>query len=326
MQLTCTEIRAETRDVNTYLFTASQPIEFIPGQFLPLQVEVDGASHSRCYSLASIPGDAHYALTIKRVDNGLVSNFLADNTKVGDKFSVMPAAGEFHYQHAESGKLLMLSAGCGITPVYSMLRARLLADPQADIVFIHSARTPQDRIFVKELEHLADDYPNLKLRWVVSQDAEQGQSQGMLDARMLLSLATDIRERRVLMCGPQGYMEAAHGWFNSLGVDPEQVFQEAFAAPQSDSEAVGGEGHTLTVGDKQVAIDADQSILEALEKEGLPIFAACRSGVCGSCKCQGEGDKLERSSVSTLTAEELEQGFFLACASKATGDMAVTLP
>ncbi|WP_028110911.1 hybrid-cluster NAD(P)-dependent oxidoreductase [Ferrimonas futtsuensis] len=329
MQLTCTEIRAETHDVNTYLFESDQPIDFIPGQFLPLQVEIDGQSHSRCYSLASIPGDSRYALTIKRVGGGLVSNHLADNAKVGDNFATLAAGGEFHFQHAADGKLLMLSAGCGITPVYAMLRARLLADPEADIIFVHSARTPADRIFPEQLEQLARDHANLKLCWVVSQGAESGQHNGMLDARMLLSLATDIRDRTILMCGPQGYMEAAHEWFDALGVDASKVFHEAFApisgdnGPESASE---GAGHTLTVADKAVSIDGSQTVLEALEAVGLPIFAACRAGVCGSCKCKGEGDKLERTSVGPLTPQELEEGYFLACTSKVTGDMQVTLP
>ncbi|TKB51581.1 hybrid-cluster NAD(P)-dependent oxidoreductase [Ferrimonas sediminicola] len=329
MQLTCTEIRAETHDVNTYLFESDQPIEFIPGQFLPLQVEIDGQNYSRCYSLASIPGDRRYALTIKRVSGGLISNHLADNAKVGDRFRSLAAGGEFHFQHAREGKLLMLSAGCGITPVYSMLRARLLADPEADIIFVHSARTPADRIFPGQLEQLARDHSNLKLCWVVSEDAESGQHEGLLDARMLLSLATDLRERTILMCGPQGYMDAAHGWFAALGVDPARVFHEAFAPLSGDNGAVPaseGAGHTLSVGDKSVSIDGAQTVLEALEAQGLPIFAACRAGVCGSCKCKGEDDKLERTAVGPLTPQELAQGYFLACASKVTGDMQLTLP
>ncbi|WP_417346250.1 2Fe-2S iron-sulfur cluster-binding protein [Ferrimonas sp.] len=329
MQLTCTEIRAETHDVNTYLFESDQPIDFIPGQFLPLQVEIDGDSHSRCYSLASIPGDNRYALTIKRVSGGLVSNYLADNARVGDNFATLSAGGEFHYQYAQQGKLLMLSAGCGITPVYSMLRARLQADPDADIVFVHSARTPADRIFPRELEQLAQAHPNLRLCWVVSEGAESGQLDGQLDARLLLSLTTDIRERTILMCGPQGYMEAAHGWFDALGVDPERVFHEMFAPVSGDNgpePASEGAGHTLTVADKAVNIDGSQTVLEALEAGGLPIFAACRAGVCGSCKCKGDGEKLERTSVGPLTPQELEEGYFLACASRVTGDMQVTLP
>lgn len=332
MQLTCTEIRQETADVNTYLFQSNSDIDFIPGQFLPLQVSIDGQLHSRCYSLASIPGDDHLALTIKRIDGGLVSNYLADHAKVGDAFATLPAAGEFHYQHAKQGKLLLLSAGCGITPVYSMLRQRLAQDADADIVFVHSASHSADRIFVNELEALAAAHPNLTLHWVISNDPQKGQVQGKLDARLLLSLATDIRDRTVLMCGPEGYMLAANEWFKALGVAEDKVFQEAFhsavadyASGESQQESAQA-GYTMTVGDRSVAIGEGQTVLEALESEQLPIFAACRSGVCGSCRCKSsDPTKVTSTAALALPPEDVEQGYFLACASTLSGDVEVSI-
>lgn len=325
MQLTCTQLRHETRDTTTYWFETNQPLDFIPGQFLPIEITIKGQSHHRCYSLSSIPGDRHCALTIKRVNAGLVSNYLLDNFKVGDRLRSGDANGDFHLGLTGNEPLLMLSAGCGITPVYSMLRSCLLAKPDTDIMFIHSARTPQDLIFSKELETLARQHPNLTLCWAISQNDQPNQYQGKLDANKLHSLVPDIHQRTILMCGPQGYMDAAKTWFNILNVNPEKVFHEqyhAMPAPSTEQQNIGN--HQLNVNGKEVSIKKGQTVLDALENEGVPIFAACRAGVCGSCKCQGESDRIERMTTGVLTQEELEQGYFLACASHVNGDMSMT--
>ncbi|MFS1983643.1 2Fe-2S iron-sulfur cluster-binding protein [Vibrio breoganii] len=326
MQLTCTDIRQDTSDVTTYWFETSGDIDFIPGQFLPLEVDIEGETYQRCYSLASMPGEKHCSLTIKRVEGGLVSNYLADSFSVGHSLRSGSAAGDFTIQLVDEQSLLMLSAGCGITPVYSMLQARLAQNPDADIVFVHSASTPSDRIYVQELEALAKQYTNLKLIWAVSRDDELGQYHGRLSQELLQLQVSDISSRTVLMCGPEAYMQSAKTWFDALGVNADQVHHEQFhGAIEKVATGSGDQSHTLSVNGTEVAISDDETVLEALEKEGLPIFAACRAGVCGSCRCKGDKDKVVSSTTGPLSEEDVEQGYFLACTSQVNDDMFVEI-
>ncbi|GAB7219372.1 FAD-binding oxidoreductase [Vibrio comitans] len=326
MQLTCTDIRQDTADVTTYWFETSDNIDFIPGQFLPLEVDIDGATHQRCYSLASMPGEQQCSLTIKRVEGGVVSNYLADRFSVGHSLRSGSAAGDFTIQLVDEQPLLMLSAGCGVTPVYSMLQARLKANPEADIVFIHSASTPSDRIYVQELEALAKQHANLNLIWAVSREDELAQYHGRLSLELLRSEVSDISSRTVLMCGPDAYMQSAKTWFEALGVDEGKVHHEQFhAAIEKVATGSSKQSHTLSVNGTEVTISDDETVLEALEKEGLPIFAACRAGVCGSCRCKGDKDKVVSSTTGALSEEDVEQGYFLACASQVNDDMFVEI-
>ncbi|GEA51083.1 hybrid-cluster NAD(P)-dependent oxidoreductase [Vibrio inusitatus NBRC 102082] len=326
MQLTCTDIRQDTADVTTYWFETSGDIDFIPGQFLPLEVDIDGKTHQRCYSLASMPGEKQCSFTIKRVAGGVVSNYLAERFLVGDSLHSASATGDFNIQLVDEQPLLMLSAGCGITPVYSMLQARLAQDPNADIVFIHSASTPSDRIYVKELETLAMQYSNLNLIWAVSREDELDLYHGRLTQELLQSQVSDVASRTVLMCGPDAYMQSAKTWFEALGVDEGQVHHEQFhAAIEKVATGSDAQSHTLSVNGTDVTISDDETVLEALEKEGLPIFAACRAGVCGSCRCKGDKDKVVSSTTGALSEEDVEQGYFLACASQVNDDMFVEI-
>ncbi|GAM65606.1 flavodoxin reductases [Vibrio ishigakensis] len=321
MRLTCTEIRQDTQDINTYWFEADQALDFIPGQFLPIGVEIQGEVEQRCYSLASQPGGKECSLTIKRVADGLVSNFLADNLKVGDELEALPASGEFNANLYTEQPLLMLSAGCGITPVYSMLVARLAENPNSDILFVHSASTKEDRVYVEELEALAAKHENLNLVWCVSQSSEFAPR---LSQDVLANLDESLSSRVALMCGPNGYMESAKDWLKALGMPEAHIHHEQFQTAIAELEATDGV-HTLSVNGQAVSIEGEQTVLDALESEGLPIFAACRAGVCGSCRCKGDKDKLVSSTQGPLTDEEVEQGYFLACASQVNDDMFVEI-
>lgn len=64
---------------------------------------------------------------------------------------------------------------------------------------------------------------------------------------------------------------------------------------------------------------------DVLEGAGLPLIVACRSGLCGSCKCQAHHGSVISSSQETLSAQEIEHGFGLACSSQIESDLEVTL-
>ena len=129
------------------------------GQWARIGVELDGVRHWRSYSL-SAPAGQDPAITVS--DVGAVSGVLVRNTKPGDVLFLAPPQGDFVLpEHPRP--LLMLTAGSGITPVMSMIRTLVPHRPDADVVLIHSARTPQDSIFHEELSELADQFPNFRV-------------------------------------------------------------------------------------------------------------------------------------------------------------------
>ncbi|WP_298443953.1 iron-sulfur cluster-binding domain-containing protein [uncultured Ferrimonas sp.] len=319
MQLTCTAVHPETSSVSSFRFRADQAVDFIPGQFLTLLVPFSDRTSARAYSLSSIPADQELQLTIKRVEGGRVSNHLLDNLKAGDKLEAMAPAGGFHRDAAGDKPWLLLGAGCGITPIYSMLRDRLLTDPDADIVMLASAKTPEERLFAKPLAQLQAEHDNLKVVWLLSSEGNR------LSEELLREQAPDTANRSVMICGPQAYMDAAEALAATLGAS--NVHSEAFMQVQkslSDCEDDTA-AMQLSVDGIELPILPNQSVLDSLEAGGVQVMAACRAGVCGTCKCKGEKGKFESTSTMGLTPDEIEQGYFLACASTATDSMTVAV-
>ena len=72
-------------------------------------------------------------------------------------------------------------------------------------------------------------------------------------------------------------------------------------------------------------IDKGATLADVLEESGVPIIIACRSGMCGSCKCKVEKGEVSRTSTETLSEEDIAQGYTLACSSQVQSDVEVSL-
>lgn len=98
------------------------------------------------------------------------------------------------------------------------------------------------------------------------------------------------------------------------------------AEPEPDVEA-GAAEYQLTAAQfgKTAVIRDGETLLSVLEAAGVPVVGACRSGICGSCKCKVASGEVESSSQSTLTEDDIAAGYVLACSSKVRSDLAVEL-
>ena len=134
-------------------------------------LDIDGYPVNRCYTISSPPTRPHrLAITVKRVLGGTVSNWVHDNVVPGSKVSAMAPLGAFTLARQPADKYLFLSAGSGITPLMSMIRTMYDLGSDADVVFLHSARTPSDIVFRSELAAIEMHMPNLRVVHVCEAD------------------------------------------------------------------------------------------------------------------------------------------------------------
>jgi len=247
--LICREVRAETHDVKTFVLGAPKPrlLRYSPGQFITLEVGIDGQTLNRCYTLASSPTRPDtVSITVKRVPGGPVSNWLHDNLKAGDTLRVRGPSGAFScFLHVmpPQKKYLFLSAGSGITPLMSMSRAVHDLALDADIAFVHSARTPSDIIFARELELMAFNRPQFRLGFVCERRGDQPMwagFNGFLTQAVLQNVAPDFLDRKVFTCGPAPYMAAVRTILRDAGFDMANYHEESFSFEALTAEAERG--------------------------------------------------------------------------------------
>lgn len=258
------------------------------GQWARIGVELDGVRHWRSYSL-SAPAGQDPAITV--TDVGAVSGVLVRNTRPGDVLFLAPPQGDFVLpEHPRP--LLMLTAGSGITPVMSMIRTLVPNRPDADVVLIHSARTPEDSIFREELSELADQFPNFRVtHWFTGE-------RGRLDfssSAELEQICPDWRQRAAYACGPEGFLNEAEDLWAAEAAAGVDVPEGPFAADSAsliierfNTSLSGGAGHdgglvTFESSDREVEADGNTPLLDVGEDAGLLMPSGCRMGICHSC-------------------------------------------
>ena len=333
--LCCIERRQETADAVTLVFRPLQAlaVSYQPGQFLLLTVEIDGQSHSRAYSLSSSPSrSADLAVTVKRVSGGLVSNWLLDHFHTGDTLSALAPTGAFFLPADYSArKILLCSAGSGITPMMSMAHWLLDNQRETEILFLHSARHAEDIIFRDELMALAAKYPQFKLSLILDNTTDAFVCyQGFLNPVLFDQLVPDLSDCHAFMCGPTPYMDSLESCLRDRQFPMHNSHKESFtpATPIAADETLSRQFRLEVPGfGASSEITNQQTVLEALESLQLPIIGACRSGVCGSCKCKVVSGSIENISEQPgpLTEEEQQQGYILACSSRASSDLELEL-
>jgi ferredoxin-NADP reductase len=175
-------------------------------------------------------------------------------------------------------RLLFLSAGSGVTPIMSMLRALEHRDALADTVHVHSARTPDDVIFADELRRLDAAHPGYALDLRLT-----GCDGRLVPADHLEAHCADWRERETFACGPAELLDVLQEHWERDG-DPERLHMERFQ-PIIGGDAGEGEGGTIRFCKSGVEAEADGGtpILVAGEEAGAELPFGCRMGICHTC-------------------------------------------
>lgn len=321
------EVRAETEDVTSFVLAPNARFgTFRPGSFVPVRVTIAGKVVERAYSLSSAPSpDGRVTLTIKRVPGGLVSNHLADSLVVGDVIELGAPTGEFVLPREVPGRLVLLSAGSGITPVMSMLRHLVATGARTEVTFVHFARSPADVIFAAELQQLAARAPNVRVVLSVERPSEGWTgSVGRFGIELLERVAPDFREVETYLCGPAPFMQSVLQGLEAAGADLGKAHLERFDAGLDPAAFLS---HSQVISFSRAGVVAISSrpltVLQEAEARGVKLASGCRAGTCGTCRCR----KTRGVVVNVVTGEESGPGeeMISACVSVARGSVEVDL-
>lgn len=252
----------------------------MPGQYLRIGVEVAGVLQWRAYSLTSAPGraDGCIAITPKLVEGGKVSPYLCSELRPGTIVRLGGVEGTFVLPSPAPRRVLMVSAGSGITPIASMLRALAASNEIEDVVHVHSARTREEVIFGRELRALATSKPGYRLHEQITSE------QGRIAPHQLEELCSDWREREAYACGPAGMLEALERHWQAAG-EIERLHLEHFQPYATVSGGMAGDGGAVRFCASEVEAEGkgSQPILDIGEQSGVALPYGCRMGICHSC-------------------------------------------
>lgn len=221
-----------------------QPLEYHAGQFINVGRTTDG--EVRSYSIASLPQyNEAIEIHVRRLPNGRFSTWLHDQVLPGERLLIEGPHGDCCYvpEQRQQG-LLLIGTGCGLSPLYGVLRDALDHGHSGAIHLFHGSSSHNGLYLVDELRQLAHAYANFSYTPCVSAEpARAGYANGRAEQVALQSF-TSLAGMRVYLCGHPDMVRDTKRKAFLAGVSLKEIHADPFittrkALPVSHEATVG---------------------------------------------------------------------------------------
>lgn len=332
------DIYKETKDTSVVTFDIPEALQkefkFSQGQHLTLKTLINGEDVRRSYSLCSSPFDNQWKVAVKEIPGGKFSTFVNAELKAGDELDVMPPSGTFGVEcnPNEAKNYLFFAAGSGITPILSMIKAHLAAEPNSTCKLFYVNRTAKSIIFKEALEQLRNTYfGRLEIYYFLTKEKRDIELfNGRFDdekMKVLTKTFIDIPDtNEVFLCGPEDMVSYVSNYLAEVGLPKELIHFELFVKglTEEDKKRVERLSEQKIDGVEVVIIDGgkefrftmqqdDDNILDGALTAGADLPFACKGGVCSTCKCQVMEGEVEMKINYALEEDEVAQNYVLSC-------------
>jgi ferredoxin-NADP reductase len=333
----CVAVVPDGPNVVSFTFRAPSGawFDYRPGQFLTLELPVGAKPVHRTYTISSSPSrPLTITITVKAGGTSVGTRWMLDNLVSGMRIKAIGPGGIFVPDVPADRKLLLISAGSGVTPMMSMITYRYDLGGDPDICFVQCARRPSELVFRRQLEAMARRVPTIKLHYVVTEDDRYDTwtgYRGSFNQLMLGLMAPDYLDREVYCCGPEPFMQTVREMLIGFGYDMDHYHQEAFTgppvltpadAPELDDVVLDADASSQVIfsrsGESVTCTETD-TILAVSRTAGLNIPSGCTFGVCGTCKVRKLSGDVHMVHNGGISEEDIEAGYILACCSNPMG-------
>lgn len=335
------KVQQETDDCVSITFAVPEELydtfQFIQGQSLTLRKYFNGEEVRRSYSICSSPYDNELKIAVKKTEGGIFSTYANEQLKADDILEVMPPVGTFYTElHPDNKKhYVAFAAGSGITPVLSIIKTTLIAEPYSTFTLIYGNRTKNNIIFKEAFEALKDKYmARLQIIYLLSREATDiPLNSGRIDTAkcgLLFEKMIDIHKvDDYFLCGPEQMIFTVKDFLLQNGVNEEHIHFELFTIPGINKSTVDTPPSTATEDSPKAQVSVkldgitydfqlaynDQTILDAALNAGADAPYACKGGVCTTCKAKLLEGQVEMDAHWGLEQDEIDDGYILTCQS-----------
>jgi ring-1,2-phenylacetyl-CoA epoxidase subunit PaaE len=312
------------------------------GQHVVVRLSLDGEDTRRTYSLVNAPGEWPLRIVPRVHAQGRMSRHLAEQLRPGDVLEVLPPNGSFTPREpgADSATYVAFAAGCGITPVLSVIRA-LLSRSATRVILFYGNTASARAMCLEELLALKDRYlERLSLHFLMSREPQEVELyNGRIDAQRVRqfggTLFQPLEVSEYFVCGPGDMIEQVTSTLRDLGVESARVHAEHFTvattdapaqrpalelpssteapapAPRAAPPAAAGTAEVIVLMDgRRRSFNMrmeDETVLDAAARAGVELPFSCRAGVCSTCRTKVIRGEVEMAQNYALEDWELEQ-------------------
>jgi ring-1,2-phenylacetyl-CoA epoxidase subunit PaaE len=341
------DIKRETPECVSIAFDIPEDLreefKFTHGQNINVRTYFNGEEVRRTYSICTAPFENELRVAVKKMSNGAFSTFANSELKEGDTLDVMPPSGKFNtvLNPAHKKNYVAFAAGSGITPIVSIIKTTLKAEPHSTFTLVFGNKNTNSIIFKEELQSLKDKYmERFQLHNVLSRERMEADiNYGRIDEKKCAQLEKLIDYKAAddfFICGPENLIFTVKDFLENYGIDKKKIHFELFTTPDKKPQNTNYKpqaASSTTASSITVKLDGrsfdfnldydSNSILDAALAAGADLPFACKGGVCCTCKAKLVEGKVDMEVNYGLEHDEIEAGFILTCQSHPRTDKVV---
>lgn len=201
-------------------------LAFLPGQYVNLGVP--GTDQTRAYSFSSLPRDGEVSFLIRNVPGGLMSSFLSNLAKAGDRMTLTGPLGSFYLRDIRR-PLLLLAGGTGLAPFTAMLEKIAEQGSAYPVHLVYGVTNDFDLVEMDKLEAFAARIPGFTFSACVANPESRYPQKGYVTQHIEPKHLNE-GEVDIYLCGPPPMVEAVSQFIRERGIQPANFYYEKFAA------------------------------------------------------------------------------------------------
>jgi len=312
---------------------SKQLFEYQPGQFLTFKFFINNQEVSRSYSISNSSSTSILpTIGVKRIKEGLVSNYIYSNLKQGDTAEVLPPKGRFfiHSKKEKEMTYYCFASGSGISPILSIVESVLNDDYTCKVEMMYGNHTMKSAMFHTSLKTILKKYSaRFNLIHCLSQptgtDSNYPFKFGRINNELVLWFLKNHPPKRntseYYICGPGSMNKDVKKTLIEYGLSKSQIFTESYGVSTKEKDFKNKETKkiklTAYLDNELVELEMEEgkTILETLLENDYEAPSSCRGGACATCMCKLLKGKVHMKNNVILTDGEVEEGFILACQS-----------
>lgn len=355
--LKISRIKKDTEHAKTFYFDISgqeDKWKYKAGQYITIEVDINGDTVRRAYSMSTAPENGELGITVKKVNDGRVSGYLHDQVKEGSEIKVLPPEGKFVVlpDPDQRKDYYFFAAGSGITPIMSMINNILNKEPMSCCHLLYGSRSEEEIIFYEELKSMEESHRDqIHVVHTLSKPTEikKGGIKGLFGAKVIswrgLKGRIDslilhnfmeqypgrAKKKEYFVCGPGTMIQNVYDTLGERGVSKEEIKREYFSNPDQKEKTasaapVGTSAKTKLVvhmeGETfELDHTNDKTILETIMDSGKNPPYSCTAGACSTCVAKVLNGKVTMDECFALDDDEISKGYVLTCQGRAESDV-----
>lgn len=271
---------------------------FISGQHISVRLAIGKAFATRSYTIVSSPRlaltDNEYIITVTPTQNGFASSFILNSWRKGTAVEAAPPFGNFYYNPLRDKKdILGIASDSGITSFVSLAQAIDDGTENANLTLIYGCRKLSDAIFKPLLDDLSKRNPNIKVSYVFSDEKVEKCERGFITRAIVQKYAPE--NYSLFMSGPPSLYKAVAAELSLISVARKDIRLAPIYGHRNPDllmdypEKSKDKEFYMTVykrGDiiAEIKCFSYETLLNALERNGIKTFNICRGGECDCCR------------------------------------------